>query len=293
MLKRLINKSKRLNTHIVFHENDPRIKKACRIIQKQNIAEPVFITKSYYTKERLKKYSQVMYRLRKHKGWSLQKCSNLLKDPNYFGVMMIITGEADAMIAGALQPTAKTLRPALQLLRKGPVSGAMLMLHPKKPMLFADISVTPDPTSKELAVFATDTAKTMKKLGITPKVALLSFSTKGSAKHQLVDKVANAVKLLKKASFKVDGELQADAALVPEIAKLKASKSKIKGDANVLIFPDLQSGNIGYKLVHRLANTQAVGPIIQGLKKPVNDLSRGCSVDDIVKLAAITALQTK
>ncbi len=211
---------------------------------------------------------------------------------------------ADGMVAGAIAPTADTIRPALQYIKTQPgisiVSGAFIMIVPDKNygdngiMVFADSAVNPDPTPQQLAEIAVVTAQTAKSIAnLEPRVAMLSFSTKGSADHPLVDKVVEATKIAKQLNpgLLIDGELQADAALVPSVGQRKAPDSPVAGRANVLIFPDLNSGNISYKLVQRLAHAEAIGPILQGLAAPINDLSRGCSVDDIVNLVAITANQ--
>jgi len=220
--------------------------------------------------------------------------------------MMIKKGDADGMVAGAINTTANTLRPALQIIKTAPgisvVSSCFVMILKNADfghngvMVFGDCAVNPNPNAEELAAIAVSTAKTAAQLtGMEPKVAMLSFSTKGSAKHELVDKVQQATELVKqlKPDLMVDGELQADAALVASVGQLKSPGSPVAGHANVLIFPDLQAGNIGYKLVQRLAGAEAIGPICQGLAAPVNDLSRGCSVDDIVSVVAITAVQAQ
>jgi phosphate acetyltransferase len=220
--------------------------------------------------------------------------------------MMIKNGDADGEVAGAANATGDVLRPAFQFVKTKPgisvVSGAFIMIHPDTSfgdngvMVFADSAVHPDPTDRELAEIAVATARTTKSiLGLEPRVAMLSFSTKGSAKHEMVDKVVNATKLAQEMApdIAIDGELQADAALIESIGKKKAPGSKIAGQANVLIFPNLESGNIAYKLVQRLGNAEAVGPVLQGMAAPINDLSRGCSVEDIVSLVAITATQSE
>ncbi len=304
LLNAILKRAKKLEGRVVFHElHDERVRSAIKKLQRLKIITPLLLGKerkdlkgeyidpgSFALK---KKYAQRMVQLRKDKGWSYEECYKKLEDVNYFGTMMVEMGDADAMVAGAAQTTASTLRPALQLLKKQHVSAGFLMVKKERVLYYADCSVTVNPTSEELADTARASAQTMSNLGIEPKVALLSFSTKGSAQHEFVDKVAKAAELLKDEKFIADGELQVDAALVPEIAKRKCPESKIKGNANVLIFPDLQSGNISYKLTERLGGFQAIGPIVQGLRKPVNDLSRGCSPDDIVYVAAIAVLQSK
>jgi phosphate acetyltransferase len=246
----------------------------------------------------------MMVELRKSKGMTKEEASRLIEDPLYLGVLMIKNGDADGEVSGADHATGDVLRPAFQYVKTAPgisvVSGAFIMILPDKSfgekgvLIFADGGVYPDPTDKELAEIAVATANTARTLGgFEPKVALLSFSTKGSAKHELVDKVISATKIAQQMApdVMIDGELQGDAALVESIGLKKAPGSKIAGKANVLIFPDLNSGNIAYKLVQRLAHAEAIGPILQGMAAPINDLSRGCSVSDIVSMIAITANQ--
>ena len=266
-------------------------------ISKASVVDP----KNHPMKE---KYINLMLELRKSKGLTPEEASRLIEDPHNLGVLMIKNGDADGEVSGADHATGDVLRPAFQYVKTAPgisvVSGAFIMILKDKEfgsdgvIVFADGAVHPDPTDKELAEIAVATARTAKTIvGMEPKVALLSFSTKGSAKHPMVDKVVNATKMAKEMApeFNFDGELQADAALIPEIGKKKAPGSIIAGEANVLVFPDLQSGNIAYKLVQRLAHAEAIGPVLQGMAAPINDLSRGCSVSDIVSLIAITANQ--
>ena len=252
-------------------------------------------------------YAELLADLRKRKGVTLEVARNIVKtDPLYLGCLMIKAGHADCMVAGALSPTANVLRAAFQILKTKPginvVSGAFIMLLLKDcpfgqdgMLVFADCAVVPDPTSEELAQIAIETAKTTKNIaGLDPVVAMLSFSTYGSASHERVDKVRNAVELVHKLdpSLKVDGEMQSDAALVPAIGEKKAPGSEVAGHANTLIFPSLEVGNIAYKLVQRLAGAGAVGPILQGLGAPVNDLSRGATVEDIVNTIIVTCNQS-
>ncbi len=242
--------------------------------------------------------------LRKHKGLTREDAKEMIKNPLYYGTLMVKADQVDGMVAGAANPTGDVLKPALQIVKTAEginsVSGAFVMIVPDKSfgqdgkLIMADCAVNPKVDADTLGEIAVASAETAKKIaGLEPKVAMLSFSTMGSAKHKLVKKVQQATKKAKEIDpdLLIDGEMQADAALVPSVADRKAPESKVAGQANVLVFPGLESGNIGYKLVQRLAKAEAVGPIIQGLDKPVNDLSRGCSVDDIINLTAITALQ--
>lgn len=249
-------------------------------------------------------YAAQLYELRKAKGMDLEKARNLMRDRLYYGVMLVKNGIADGMVAGSVCATGDVLRPALQIIKTAPdiktVSSCFIMIVPNNSygedgvLVFGDCAVNPNPTAQQLADIAIASAESAVQIaGISPKVALLSYSTKGSASGELVDKVTSALEIIKqhKPDLAVDGELQADAALVSSVAALKAPNSTIAGNANVLIFPDLQAGNIGYKLVQRLAGAEAVGPICQGFNKPVNDLSRGCSIEDVVNVIAMTSLQ--
>lgn len=252
-------------------------------------------------------YGKLLYEKRKAKGLAEEEAQKLAKNPLYLGVLLVQVGEADGMVAGSINSTGDVLRPALQIIKTAPgigtVSSCFIMVLPENSpygdngvMVFGDCAVNPDPDAAALASIASASAESARKIaGLDPRVAMLSFSTKGSAKHPNVDKVTEALRLVKEAEprLSVDGELQADAALVPSVANLKAPGSSVAGKANVLIFPDLQSGNIGYKLVQRLANAEAIGPICQGFNKPVNDLSRGCSPEDVVNVVAMTALQAQ
>ncbi len=253
---------------------------------------------------RKQEYTELLYQVRKEKGMTMKLAARLVLDPLYLGVLMIKAGDADGEVAGARNATGDVLRPAFQIVKTMPgisiVSGAFIMIHPDPSfgedgvIIFADGAVHPDPDEKQLAEIAVATAKTTRSiLGFEPRIAMLSFSTKGSADHPMVDKVVNATRIAREMdpTLVIDGDFQADAALISSIAKSKAPDSPIQGDANVLIFPDLNSGNIAYKLVQRLAKAEAIGPVLQGMAAPINDLSRGCSVSDIVNLAAITANQ--
>jgi phosphate acetyltransferase len=252
----------------------------------------------------LDKYATLLYDLRKSKGMSMEQAVGLAKNPLYLGCLMIKAGDADGELAGAQNTTGNVLRPALQIIKTLPgvscVSGALMLFSKEKQfgengmLMVADVAVMPNPTAEELAQIAVTTGHTMRAIaGIEPRIAMLSFSTKGSASHELVDKVTTATKLAQQMApdMAIDGELQADAAIVPSVAALKAPNSKVAGFANTLVFPSIEVGNIGYKLVQRLGGAQAIGPVLQGMAAPVNDLSRGCSVNDIEQMIAITANQ--
>ena len=303
---------------------DERILDATRIIVEEDIAEIILlgnkesILKTHptltnveiinpLTSELTKEFAQKLYELRKEKGMTLEEANRLLtEDFMYFACMLVKENMADGIVSGACHSTANTLRPALQIIKTKKdaklVSTFFLMEIPNCEYkengiyVFADCGLVQSPTSEELASIAIDSAKSFESLtGEKPYVAMLSHSTKGSAKHTDVDKVTTATKITQQSSSEIciDGELQLDAAIVPSVAKLKAKDSKVAGKANVLIFPDLDAGNIGYKLVQRFAHADAYGPVTQGMASPVNDLSRGCSVTDVVGTVAITAVQTE
>lgn len=305
--------------------SEERTVKAAEIISKQGIADVVLIgSKAEIEKkaagldfsnvtiidpdesDKTAAYAEAFYELRKHKGITQQDAEKTIKNPLYYACMMIKQGDADGMVAGAINTTANTLRPALQIIKTSPgisvVSSSFIIELPNDNfghngiLMFGDCAINIEPDAEQMAAIAVSTAKTGAQLtGMDPKVAMLSFSTKGSGKHAMVDKVSKATELVKQIApdLSVDGELQADAALVESVGQLKSPGSEVAGKANVLIFPDLQAGNIGYKLVQRLAGAEAIGPISQGLAAPINDLSRGCSVEDIVSVVAITAVQAQ
>ena len=322
-------KAKQDVKHIVLAEgSEPRTVQAARQIVDQGVAKVTLLGKleeiaavakqtntdltgitliDPKASEKSEAYTSLLYELRKAKGMTPEQAKELATgDTLYYGALMVKSGDADGMVAGAINSTGNVLRPALQIIKTAPgisvVSGAFIMEIPNSPygddgvLIFGDCAVMPDPTADELAAIAIASAQTGKQLaGLEPKVAMLSFSTKGSAKHDLVTKVQQATAKVHELApdLVCDGELQVDAALVESVGALKAPGSNVAGHANVLIFPDLQAGNIGYKLVQRFANATAVGPIVQGLAKPVNDLSRGCSVEDIVSVVAITAVKAQ
>ena len=267
-------------------------------IDKANLLDP----KNH---EKKQAYIDLLLDLRRKKGLTEEQAAVLVEDPLYLGCLMIKAGDADGELAGAINATGDVLRPALQIVKTTPgiscVSGIFMMFLPNNTygenglLLFADCAVMPNPTAEELAQIAVSSAESARAIAnVEPRIAMLSFSTKGSAKHELVDKVVEATRIAKEMApeLQLDGELQLDAALVSKVASLKAPDSPVAGKANVLIFPTLEAGNIGYKLVQRLAGAVSVGPVLQGMAAPVNDLSRGASVDDIYKMAAITANQS-
>ena len=270
----------------------------------QNIDKATIIDPA--TSEKTEEYAQLLFQLRQKKGMTIENARHIVStNPLYLGCLIIKSGDADGQISGALSTTGDTLRPALQIIKCSPgitcVSGAMLMITnapeygEEGVLVLGDVAVTPVPDANQLAQIAVCTAQTAKSVAgfADPRVAMLSFSTKGSAKHEVVDKVVEATALAKQLApeLKIDGELQADAALVPSVGAKKAPGSEIAGKANVLVVPSLEVGNIAYKLVQRLGGADAIGPILQGIARPVNDLSRGCSVDDVYKMIAITACQ--
>ncbi|MDE6354528.1 MAG: phosphate acetyltransferase [Prevotella sp.] len=288
---------------LILIGNPAKVEAMCKEYGLEHIGKATLIDPENNPKS--EEYAQLLAELRAKKGMTIEKARELVKNPLYLGCMIIKTEGADGQISGALSTTGDTLRPALQIIKCAPgiscVSGAMLLIT-KQPqygengvLVVGDVAVTPMPDAGQLAQIAVCTAQTAKSVAgfADPRVAMLSFSTKGSASHEVVDKVVEATRLAKELApeLKIDGELQADAALVPSVGEKKAPGSDIAGHANVLVFPNLEVGNIGYKLVQRLGDAVAIGPILQGIARPVNDLSRGCSVEDIYYLVAITACQ--
>ena len=318
---------KEIKTIILPEATDIRILKAAEIVKKEQYAKLILIGNEQEVLKQIKdnnldleeikiidplksekteEYASKLYELRKAKGMTLEQAQKIILDPIYFGMMMVKLDEADGLVSGAAHSTADTLRPALQILKTAPgtklVSAFFVMVVPNceyganGTFIFADSGLNAEPNSDELSEIAISSSKSFEQLvGKEPKVAMLSYSTYGSAHSASTEKVIEATRLVKEKApyLLVDGELQLDAAIIPEIAEFKAKGSPLKGEANVLIFPDLGAGNIGYKLTQRLAKAEAYGPLCQGIAKPVNDLSRGCSADDIVGVVAITAVQAQ
>lgn len=312
-------------TIVLAEGEEPRIIKAARIITDKKLANIILLGDESKIKsvcpdvclcgitvinpndsDKKEECANLLYELRKAKGMTIEEAQKLSLNNLYFGALLVKLGYADGMVAGAINSTGNVLRAGLQVIKtkKGvsTVSSCFVMCFDNTPykdndvMLFGDCAVNPNPNADQLCDIAISTAESARVIaGIEPKVAMLSFSTKGSAKHENVDKVVQATNKVKELApeLAVDGELQLDAAIVPSVAELKAPGSSVAGHANVLIFPDLGAGNIGYKLVQRFSGAEAVGPICQGFDKPINDLSRGCSVEDVVSVVAITALQAK
>lgn len=290
---------------IILIGNPDEVKALADKLGLKNIDKATIIDPQNHDKK--EEYAELLCELRKKKGMTIEEARQMVLDPLYLGCLIIKAGDADGQLAGAQNTTGNVLRPALQIIKTTPgisvVSGAMLLITQTPQygengvLVVGDVAVTPVPDAQQLGQIAVCTAQTAKAVAgfEDPRVAMLSFSTKGSAKHEAVDKVTEALKVAQELApeLKVDGELQADAALVPSVGESKAPGSAIAGHANVLVFPSLEVGNIGYKLVQRLGNADAIGPILQGIARPVNDLSRGCSIDDVYKMIAITACQAQ
>ncbi len=289
-------------SQIILIGDPVKINNRAKELSLKNIKNAIIVNPANYSKKEF--YVDLMLKIRAKKGLTRGKALELIENPLYFATLMVKNGDADGEVAGAENSTGDVLRPAFQYVKtkKGisVVSGAFIMILKDKKfgenglMVFADCAVHPNPTAKQMAEIAVSTGQMTRKIaGFEPKIAMLSFSTDGSANHYMVDKVKEATEIAKKMdnSLLIEGEIQADAAIIESIGKKKAPKSKIAGNCNVLIFPNLEAGNIAYKLVQRLAKAEAIGPILQGMAAPINDLSRGCSVSDIVNLVAITANQ--
>ncbi len=290
---------------IILIGDESQIKEMC---EKENIDMPFSKVKiiNNITSPKKEYYDNLLYELRKNKGMTLENAKEITKDKVYFATLMVKAGDADGLVSGAIHSTSNTLRPALQIIKAADgiknVSSFFLMETPKKQfgddgvMLFSDCGLIEFPTIEQLVDITIESAQSYRLLtGKEPRVALLSYSTKGSAKNPAIDKLLEVLKILKEkqVDFDVDGEFQLDAAIIPEVAKLKAPDSNVAGKANVLIFPNLEAGNIGYKMAQRFGDTLAIGPVTQGLKRPVNDLSRGSSVNDIVGTIIVTCMQAK
>jgi len=296
----------KLKTIVLPEYNDPRVVEAAGIIEKEGLAKVLLLSKDNIDQKEKERYIEIFYEMHKARDLSLEEARQLFEDALYYAAMMTSEGKVDGLVAGASHTTPDMARAAIRCLgvdeRITIISSCFIMVVPdcdfgqEGTFVFADCGIIPDPNSRQLACIALSAAEfAAKVLDITPRVALLSYSTKGSAKGRAINKIPEALDLLREMDPKLlaDGEMQVDAAIVPEVSKIKYPDSPIGGKANVLIFPNLEAGNIGYKLVQRLGKARAVGPIILGLKKPASDLSRGCSVEDVVDCAAVTAIRAQ
>ncbi|MFA6361331.1 MAG: phosphate acetyltransferase [Candidatus Shapirobacteria bacterium] len=293
---------------VLVESHDPRVQAAAKIVSEEKIAEIILINQVYIDShpELVEGFTQDFFELRKNKGITLEQSKTIIQNPLYFGTMMVKSNLADGMVAGAQNTTQDTFKPALQIIKSKPeeklVSSFFIIevsdtnLGENGVFIFADCGLNINPKDEELAQIAIQSSKSFKQLiGNIPKIAMLSYSTNDSSNGESVDKVKSATQLVKSldSSLIIEGEIQADAALVPSVSQQKNPTSQLQGKANILIFPDLNSGNIAYKLVERLGNAKAFGPLTQGIKKPINDLSRGCSIEDIVTTIAITSVQSQ
>ncbi len=307
IINALRDKAREQSKTIVLPEgHDERVRKAAAFIEKNKIANVLLLEPGRLDAQKVEEYTELYFQLRQHKGISRDEAHDVVSHPVFYGALMVRQGLADGFVAGAATTTPDVAKAALYCLgidkRIATIASCFIMIVPHCPygadgvFLFADCGIVPDPTTRQLAQISVSTAELAKKvLGITPRVALLSYSTKGSASGRFVERIREALVLLKEIApdLAADGELQVDAAIIPEVAKMKNPGSPIQGDANILVFPSLEAGNISYKLVERLSGGRALGPLLLGLVKPCSDLSRGCNWEDVVDCTAVTAIRAQ